>query len=97
MHYSIIKKSKLEGAIRLDAEYYQPEYLSIRNSLKESPTLDSLFTGMIRNPMAYGFDYESVGIPLYRIDDLLDPFLSDNHVFISEIVNKKLKNTLSKK
>ena len=25
--YSIIKKSQLEGAKRLDAEYYQPEYL----------------------------------------------------------------------
>ncbi len=25
--FSIIKKSQLEGANRLDAEYYQPEYL----------------------------------------------------------------------
>lgn len=27
MTYSIIQKSQLEGALRLDAEYYQPEYL----------------------------------------------------------------------
>jgi len=25
--YSIIQKSQLEGGLRLDAEYYQPEYL----------------------------------------------------------------------
>ena len=27
--YSIIQKSQLEGARRLDAEYYQPEYLDL--------------------------------------------------------------------
>jgi restriction endonuclease S subunit len=27
--YSIIQKSQLEGALRLDAEYYQPEYLEL--------------------------------------------------------------------
>ena len=34
--YSIIKKSQLEGAKRLDAEYYQPEYLSVVNKIKNS-------------------------------------------------------------
>lgn len=29
VNYSVIKKSELEGARRLDAEYYQPEYLEI--------------------------------------------------------------------
>lgn len=32
--YSIIQKSQLEGALRLDAEYYQPEYLEIRENIK---------------------------------------------------------------
>jgi len=31
--YSIIKKSKLESAQRIDAEYYQPEYLQITKNL----------------------------------------------------------------
>ena len=31
MQFSVIQKSQLEGARRLDAEYYQPEYLRIRN------------------------------------------------------------------
>jgi len=34
--YSIIKKSELEGATRLDAEYYQPEYLEIAAILKDA-------------------------------------------------------------
>src|SRR4030042_3328785 len=32
--YSIIQKSQLEGANRLDAEYYQPEYLEVLRRLK---------------------------------------------------------------
>jgi len=31
--YSIIQKSKLEGCFRLDAEYYQPEYLEIAKKI----------------------------------------------------------------
>ncbi|MBU0999197.1 hypothetical protein KKG24_02720, partial [Patescibacteria group bacterium] len=33
MTFSIIKKSQLEGALRLDAEYYQPEYLELDRKL----------------------------------------------------------------
>ena len=32
--YSIIQKSKLEGSHRLDAEYYQPEYLELDKKIK---------------------------------------------------------------
>ena len=31
--YSIIQKSQLEGALRIDAEYYQPEYLELVKTL----------------------------------------------------------------
>lgn len=37
--YSIILKSKLEGTHRLDAEYYQPEYLKIIGSLSKLKAL----------------------------------------------------------
>ena len=29
--FSTIKKSELEGSLRIDAEYYQPEYLESKN------------------------------------------------------------------
>jgi len=32
---SIVKLSELEGAKRIDAEYYKPEYLEIINELKK--------------------------------------------------------------
>jgi len=35
VNYSIIQKSQLEGALRLDAEYYQPEYLQIRKNIQD--------------------------------------------------------------
>ena len=35
MVYSIIQKSKLEGAKRLDAEYYQPEFLDMEIKIKK--------------------------------------------------------------
>ncbi|MBI2442390.1 MAG: restriction endonuclease subunit S [Candidatus Levybacteria bacterium] len=38
--FSIIRKSQLEGAQRLDAEYYQPEYLSRMQKLTISPTVE---------------------------------------------------------
>lgn len=34
MQYSIIQKSQLEGAYRLDAEYYQPEFLQVVELIK---------------------------------------------------------------
>lgn len=35
MNYSIIQKSQLEGAKRLDAEYYQPEFLDVEKKIKK--------------------------------------------------------------
>jgi len=38
MTFSIIQKSQLEGADRIDAEYYQPEYLLISELLRRQKT-----------------------------------------------------------
>ena len=37
MQYSIVQKAQLEGALRLDAEYYQPEYLNLLRILTRKP------------------------------------------------------------
>lgn len=65
--YSIIQNSKLEGALRLDAEYYQPEYLEISKILSKYPTRS---IGEIGN-VAYGTTpeggiFEATGIPFVR-------------------------------
>jgi restriction endonuclease S subunit len=65
--YSIIQKSQLEGALRLDAEYYQPEYLTLNSKLKSQK---SKFLGEI-GEVAYGTTppggiFEKEGIPFVR-------------------------------
>jgi len=62
MQYSIIQKSQLEGANRLDAEYYQPEYLQLINNLEKTKAykpwseIDSKF---ITGPFGSEFNVEN--------------------------------------
>ena len=37
--FSTIQKSQLEGAKRLDAEYYQPEYLALQKNLEKTKSI----------------------------------------------------------
>ena len=57
--YSIIKKSQLEGAKRLDAEYYQPEYLLLNEKLKKQSVklLDEL--AFITDGIHASIDYDA--------------------------------------
>lgn len=79
---SIIAKSKLEGAMRLDAEYYQPKYLQLNRSLMawkggNVKRLSAIGT------VEYGFmpmeDYASQdeGEPLIRVTNILGNLLVD--------------------
>lgn len=54
MNYSIIQKSQLESANRLDAEYYQPEYLRIRNILTNPKFNSKLLKDLILKPVLTG-------------------------------------------
>ena len=91
--YSIIRKSQLEGAKRLDAEYYQPEYLGLENLFHKSKT-DSILdlTSFVKKGI---FDlspdnYLSEGVPFVRVQNIKNGFLNDqNLVFISQTVHKK--------
>ncbi|MFZ8805794.1 MAG: restriction endonuclease subunit S [Candidatus Calescibacterium sp.] len=67
--FSIVKLSELEGAKRLDAEYYRPEYLWIK-SLPNAVPLRK-----ITNDVRYGLyvepEYKEVGINFIRALNLL--------------------------
>lgn len=65
MIYSIIKKSQLEGAMRLDAEYYQPEYLEIALKLGDAPTINTI-TSDIRYGLYVEPDYKEEGVNFVR-------------------------------
>src|SRR3972149_12152170 len=78
--FSILKFPEREGAKRLDAEYYRPEYLQLTNSLMAwkggaVKTISSIGT------VEYGFmpmeDYvnENNGEPLIRVTNILGNLL----------------------
>jgi restriction endonuclease S subunit len=61
--FSIIQKSQLEGAHRLDAEYYQPEYLTYVNKIKELSKPLVEFVKLIKHPAEIERIYEESGVP----------------------------------
>lgn len=91
--YSIIKKSQLEGALRLDAEYYQPEYLEVKKIFTNAK-VDKIsdLTSFVKKGI---FDlspdnYIADGIPFMRVQNIKTGFLNEeNLVFISPEVHKK--------
>lgn len=78
MRYSIIQKSKLEGALRLDAEYYQPEYFIDFSKGNWRPI------GKLLEICQYGISQamndEKIGYPIFKMDDIKDTFLFDDKV-----------------
>src|SRR3989338_6192063 len=92
--YSIIKKSQLEGARRLDAEYYQPEYLGLTKSILrvKSERLDKVaqVTGGKRLPV--GEIFSEAGVPYLRVMDIYGTFIDLNNIkYISEKLHKLLE------
>ncbi len=92
--HSIIRKSQLEGALRLDAEYYQPEYLETRRLLFSSPILADV-SKKITDFGAYSqmnfVEYIDSGVRFLRNQDVGDFLLQDDDpVFISQGTYKRL-------
>ncbi len=65
--FSIIKKSQLEGAFRLDAEYYQPEYLELKSKLQiQNPKSLGEIGKVAYGTTPHGGFFEKSGIPFIR-------------------------------
>ena len=69
---SIVRKSQLEGAMRLDAEYYMPKYTKAVDAVRRYPTTREVgeIAKVLRgkNPKAY----TEKGVPVIRAIDLRD-------------------------
>lgn len=95
MVYSIIQKFQLEGALRLDAEYYQPEYLMLNNKLLGQPKLSQLAKNVICGPFGSAIlnsDYKERGIPLLRVNNLNNDFINcEDIIYIEENLSDSLK------
>ena len=57
--YSIIQKSQLERAHRLDAEYYQPEYLTLMKSLKRISNIQLNSIAFVTDGIHSSIDYDN--------------------------------------
>jgi len=95
--FSIIQKYQLEGAKRLDAEYYQPEYLASNLRLKERKAefLGNIVKNITCGPFGSAIlqeNYQEKGVPLIRVADLNDWFVSgENCIFIDDELSQKMK------
>lgn len=92
--YSIIKKSQLEGVHRLDAEYYQPEYLKLDDKLNQSKPqaltnyLEYLTDGAHKTP-----GYQHTGVLFLSSGLIFENYIDfDNAKFISEKEDKSLRH-----
>ena len=78
--YSIIKKSELEGATRLDAEYYQPEYLEIAAKLKDAQ--HKLLGDISESLVSFGayaltnfIEWKESGVPFIVAENIKEGFV----------------------
>ncbi len=99
MVFSVIQKSQLEGAKRLDAEYYQPEYLradEVVSTIRYSTLgdiADKVFSGPFGSTLTSD-SYQTQGTPFIRIGDISDIFIEPKDlVYISPEEHKRIFST----
>lgn len=97
---STVKLSELEGPQRIDAEYYQPQYMELVEKIKEQHryfTLHSIGCGVVSGPFGSSLKsgaYLSEGVPFVRIQDLGNFFINKKElVYISQKDNERLKSS----
>jgi len=81
--FSIIQKSQLEGAKRMDAEYYQPEYfIDFTKGIWRS-------IGDVLELCQYGISQamndDKKGYPIFKMDDIDHSFLFDDNVRFADV------------
>lgn len=94
--YSIIQKSQLEGAQRLDAEYFQPDYLELERkmgllNLPQLKDLDIRVDASAFYPSIAEY-YGDKGVPFVRVADVLNLQLAeDGLLFLPDKIVKQHK------
>jgi restriction endonuclease S subunit len=98
INYSIIPKSRLEGALRIDAEYYKPEYLQNDKVIKNYTHGFKLLGEILKRKNAItggatplGADYPEFGVPFLRVQNVMQNYLDlSDVVYISEEIHDGL-------
>lgn len=94
---SVINSDELEGATRIEAEYYQPSYLSLMKSLKRIPTVQLSTIAFVTDGIHASIDYDDEDnircLSAQSVkDNLFD--LSANTFISEEQHNKNLRTSL---
>lgn len=97
--YSIIQKSQLEGARRLDAEYCQPEYLDLEKKFAalETKTVEEISKSVISfgaYSLTSYIEWQESGVPYINVGDIREGYIDFSSVkYISEKVDEILKKS----
>lgn len=86
--FSIIQKSQLEGATRLDAEYYQPEYFIDFTKGDWRPVSDIL--KKCQYGLSLAMNDEKIGYPMFKMNDINDAFMLDDNVRYADVSKNEL-------
>ena len=90
INHSIIRRSQLEGAIRLDAEYYQPEYLEVRNYLLSKQYWILGDHAFITDGEHGSVEYLENGIRFLTAENIQEGFLDLDAIrYVSEVVDQR--------
>lgn len=96
---SIILKSQLESIHRIDAEYYQPDYLQVEKKLNSIKTqiVDDISESVV-NFGAYSLcnfiEFRESGVPYLNVNNILDGYIEyDDIKYIDDEVNEILKKS----
>jgi restriction endonuclease S subunit len=97
--YSIIQKSQLERGYRLDAEYYQPEYLEVARKVKSlhHETLEDISESIVSfgaYALTNFIEWQDDGIPFIVAENIKEGFISYEGVrYISDKTDEILKKS----
>ena len=94
--FSVVRMSQLEGALRLDAEYYKPEYLTIRDKLNSISTKEIKDISVsVVNFGAYSLcnyiTFQKEGIPYLNVENIREGYIDWVGIkYIDPLVHKLL-------
>jgi restriction endonuclease S subunit len=97
--HSIIRKSQLERGYRLDAEYYQPEYLEVAEKVNSLP--HQTLEGISESIVSFGaysltnfIEWQDDGIPFIVAENIKEGFISyEGARYISDKTDEILKKS----
>ncbi|MEM4067583.1 MAG: restriction endonuclease subunit S [Candidatus Micrarchaeaceae archaeon] len=92
---SVVRLSELDGAKRMDAEYYQPEYLRIAEKLRLCKPLKN-FVGAIIRPSSVKREYAESGYLFMLTQNIKENYLdfSEKFYISSQVAGQIAKNLL---